>query len=154
MERLSTSPQRHARCIVLDLDDDASTYINTPASRLRLVHHPTCAETYMKAPTRLLYSAEQLFNVWNVGAIKAVTSGYGCIGGWRLNYAYMCTTAVLSWKLRVWCSRVNVAPAYAGESNIKSTRACTRILFANAMQRTFRESWQLGLPSPLVIPWY
>ena len=51
IERPDTSPQRHTRCIMLDLDDIANTYINTPVLRLRLVHHPICAETYMKAPT-------------------------------------------------------------------------------------------------------
>ena len=46
-----TEPQRHARCIMHGLDDDASTYINIPVPRLRLVHHPTCAEAYIKSPT-------------------------------------------------------------------------------------------------------
>ena len=65
---------------------------------------------------------------------------------------YMCT-AVLSLTPRVWCPRVNAV--YIGESSIKSTLACTPILFADAIQRTFMEltiSTVTGISFKMVIP--
>ena len=55
---------------LLALNDDASTDINAPP------HACTSLQPYMKPP---LYNAEKLLKFCNVGAIRGVASGYGCM---------------------------------------------------------------------------
>ena len=111
-------PAEARKVIMLTLDNDASSDINTPVPRLRLVHHPTCAETYMKSLTIERWAIAQYLE-WRQG-------GFIQVGDWCLGYA-VSTECVLRYSREhlgcgvlvcVRCMRVRVVSFHAAGVHI------------------------------------